>query len=493
MEDFEEYKQEVVSDVESTVGGKPVQPIIFAGTGLSIRYFSAPSWDGLLEKMAERCPKLDHDYGYYRQNHSPSKMGQLLADWYSQWAWDKDHDKFEDWDLEYDDPSDIYLKTEIAEYFQNISPSAVSDLNEDDLSGNLTVDKAQNEIEKLRNIQPHAIITTNYDEFLEVVFNQDDDDEFEEDKYKVIIGEQVLRTQQNSVGEILKIHGSSSDPESLILTSDDYEEFNNRKRYLSSKMLTYFTEHPLLIVGYSATDSNVRRILSWMNQVLPDGEVVEDIYFLEYERNIDDRESFEKTKRIQLSGDHFITVKRIVANDFEWVFDAFSKGDGFEVDVRTLRKLLANTFDVVRRKTPETKVVDVKRVKEISEDPEELATVLGVAVKSGKFSFQFDHDYAPQEFYDEIGVGSARIFKRDVLLPIWEREGINITQFNNKYHIAFFDRGAVEYRSYSQAAIDLSNDILNDNDWELGIPDGQIPDDDVLEGRGLTLDTVMDD
>lgn len=492
MRDFEDYKQEVVSDIESTVGGEPVQPIIFAGSGLSIRYFSAPDWDGLLKEMADKCPKIEHEYGYYRQNHSPPEVGALLADWYSQWAWDNDYEKFEDRDLEYDNPADIYLKTEIAEYFRDITPSTVSDLNDDILSDALTVNKAQREIQKLRDIQPHAIITTNYDQFLEVIFNQDDDDRFDEDRYKVIVGEQILRTQQNSVGEILKIHGSSSEPESLIVTSDDYDQFNNRKRYLSSKMLTYFAEHPLLIVGYSATDSNVRRILSWMNQVLPEGEVAEYIYFLEYERHIDDRESFEKTKRIQLAGDHFITVKRIVANDFEWVFEAFSEGDGFEIDMRTLRKLLANTYDVVRRETPEAKVVDIKRVEEISEDSEELATVLGVAVESGKFGFQFDHDYGPEEFYDVIGVGSARVFKRDVLLPIWEREGVNITQFNNKYHIAFFDRGAVEYRSYSQAAIDLANDILEDNDWDLGIPDEQIPDSNVLEGRGLELDTVRD-
>jgi len=350
------------------------------------------------------------------------------------------------------------------------------------------------EIEKLRDIQPHAIITTNYDEFLETIFNHDDDgDEYDEERYKVIVGEQILENQQNSVGEILKIHGTSSEPDSLILTKDDYEEFNSRKRYLSSKMLTYFAEHPLLIVGYSATDSNVRRILSWMNQVLSEGEVAEDIYFLEYERDIDDRTTYENTKRIQLGGDQYITVKRIVAKDFEWVFDAFSGGDGFEIDVRTLRKLLANTYEVVRKNTPDTEVVDVKRVEEIANNSEELATVLGVSVGNDRVSFQFDHDYRPSEFYEIIGVGNAENFKRDVLLPIWDREGINITQFNNRYHVAFFDQGAVEPRLYSQAAIDLSNNILDDENWELSIPEGQIPDDEVLEERGLKLNTVMDD
>jgi len=73
-------------------------------------------------------------------------MGDLIADWYSQWAWDEDHIKFDDWDLNYDDSVDIYLKSEIAEHFQDITPSAVSDLDEDDLSGDLTVEMAESEI-----------------------------------------------------------------------------------------------------------------------------------------------------------------------------------------------------------------------------------------------------------------------------------------------------------------------------------------------------------
>lgn len=493
MGDYQDYRQDLTSDIMSVVGGNSVQPVIFAGSGLSIRYFSGPNWDGLLDEMAGRCPKADQNYGYYRQKRSLPSMGRLIADWYAQWAWDRNEDKFANIDLDYDEAADIYLKMEIADYFDELTPDSVDDLEEDQLSDSLSLNQAQEEIRLLREIQPHAIITTNYDEFLERIFNAGND-EHEEDPYNVIVGEQVIRAQQQTVGEILKIHGSASKPESLILTDDDYDEFNDRKRYLSSKMLTYFAEHPVLIVGYSANDSNVQRILSWVNQVLPeDEEVAEDIYFLEYVRDLDSVDSFSKVKRIQLADDQYITVKRIIAQDFDWVFEAFASGDGFNVDLQILRKLLANTYEVVKSETPEAKVVDVKHVEEISKDSDKLATILGIAIEKGKFNFQFDHDYGPEEFYEEIGVRSPRMFKKKVLVPIWEKEGVNITSFNNKYHIAFFDRGAVEYRSFSEAAIELADSVMSGEDFDLGIPAEQIPDDLTMEGRGLDLNTVLDD
>ena len=254
MECLDEYRSEMIEDIRKIVGSKPVQPILFVGSGLSKRYFSGPSWDGLLSDLAANCPKVEYNYGYYRQSRNPPEMGSLLADHFSQWAWDQNEGKFSEIDPDYDQDPDIYLKTEIADRFKELTPGTVDDLTEEEVDDDLTVEEALGEIELLRDIQPHAVITTNYDTFLETIFNNDGQ---EDEKYDVIIGEQILRAPHKSIGEILKIHGSETQPDSLILTSEDYEEFTSRKRYLSSKMLTYFAEHPLLIVGYSATDPNV--------------------------------------------------------------------------------------------------------------------------------------------------------------------------------------------------------------------------------------------
>lgn len=487
MTRLEDYREEVKEDIKDTVGSRPVQPIVFAGSGLSKRYFSGPSWDQLLSDMASRCPKLEHNYGYYRQSRDAPEMGSLLADRFSQWAWDQNEDKFSDTDLDFEDTIDIYLKMEIAEYFKDITPNSVENLTEEQLDEDLNVNQAQEEIQNLREIQPHAIITTNYDRFLENIFNND---EREDEKYDVIVGEQILESPHKSIGEILKIHGSVTNPESLILTSEDYDEFTSRKRYLSSKMLTYFAEHPLLIVGYSATDSNIRSILSWVNQILPEDEVTaEDIYFLEFDRDIDSREEFPRMKRIQLGKDRFISVKRIIARDFDWVFNAFASGEGFEADIRYLRKLLANTYEVVRSKSSDERVVDHQRIEDIAENKEELATVLGVSAGGANRGFIFDHDLSPEELYDRIGLSSTYKFKQKVLKPIYEETGLNITGFNSKYHIAFFNP-SVTYRRYSDSAVELFNRVLADKEFEIQVPESRIDED--HEERGLDLSNVLD-
>ena len=487
MTELENYRQRVKNDIKDTVGSKPVQPIVFAGSGLSMRYFSGPGWDQLLSEMASQCPKLKHNYGYYRQSRDAPEMGSLLADRYSQWAWDQNEPKFSEMEPNFEKSSDIYLKTEITRYFKNITPDSEEDISEEKLDDGFSKEKALEEIQKLRKIQPHAIITTNYDQFLENIFNNEDR---EDEKYDVVVGEKILQSPHKSVGEILKIHGSVTDPESLILTSEDYDEFISRKRYLSSKMLTYFAEHPLLIVGYSATDSNIRSILSWVNQILPEDEVTaEDIYFLEFDREVDERENYPEMKRIQLGQDRFISVKSIIARDFDWVFDAFASGEGFEADVRYLRKLLANTYEVVRSKSSDERVVDHQRIEDVAQNKEELATVLGVSAGGANRGFIFDHDLSPQELYDRIGVSSTYKFKEKVLKPVYIETGMNLTGFNNKYHIAFFNE-SVTYRRYTDAAVEFFNKILAGEDFDLQIPESRV--DEEHEARGLDLSQVLE-
>ena len=304
-------------------------------------------------------------------------------------------------------------------------PVSIDDLTEDHPKGELNLEDAQRELRRLRDIQPHAVITTNYDQFLENIFNDSDDSE-EDSLYDVVVGEKVLDTQYKSIGEILKIHGSSTNPESLILTSEDYIEFNKRKRYLSSKMVTYFSEHPLLIVGYSATDDNVQKILSWVNDVITEeGDVADDIYFVEFERDIESRSVFQTEKRIPLLDGNSIVVKRIVAKDFDWVFDAFASGEGFEADVRYLRKLVANMYEVVRNREPRAKVVDHRQLEDIATDEDELATVLGISAVGDSPGVEFNHKYSPEDalLIDRLRRGGVAECNLQRLYPSIRRDG----------------------------------------------------------------------
>ena len=55
LTDFEKYREGVAADIEETVTMANCQHVIFAGIGLSIRYFGTPNWDGLLETFVEDC------------------------------------------------------------------------------------------------------------------------------------------------------------------------------------------------------------------------------------------------------------------------------------------------------------------------------------------------------------------------------------------------------------------------------------------------------
>ncbi|HDD6904891.1 TPA: SIR2 family protein, partial [Staphylococcus aureus] len=97
-----------------------------------------------------------------------------------------------------------------------------------------------------------SIITTNYDNLLEEIFPD----------YEVINGQQIIKEKKaTDIGHILKIHGSIDNPSSLVISKKDYEEFNSKQIYLIAKLFTYFVEHPIIFIGYSLNDSNIKSIL----------------------------------------------------------------------------------------------------------------------------------------------------------------------------------------------------------------------------------------
>src|SRR5690554_6556313 len=219
--DFQEYQSIIVDDIESCLEGMGVQPILFFGSGMSQRYIDTPTWNGLLEVLANRCPNIDKNIDYYQQKHSsPIAISSEFSEYIREWAWNEQN-LFPNELFERDQPADIYIKHVVSEIFRGIesSPEAESKLA-----------LYSEELESLKAINPYAIITTNYDELLERLFAN----------YTPIIGQEILRVNYASVGEIIKIHGCSSNPASIVLTQKDYDHFSAKKKYLSAKLLTFF-------------------------------------------------------------------------------------------------------------------------------------------------------------------------------------------------------------------------------------------------------------
>jgi hypothetical protein len=146
-------------------------------------------------------------------------------------------------------PVQAYIKFIIAQHLTKITPGDLSAIKDKNMAA---------EIAALQGIMPHAVITTNYDRFLELAFKD----------YQPVIGQSIIRDTPVLFGEIFKIHGCASDSNSLGFTQQDYDEFMRKKKYLSAKLLTYFSEHPLLFIGYSASDPNIRAILSDIDEAI---------------------------------------------------------------------------------------------------------------------------------------------------------------------------------------------------------------------------------
>ena len=108
------------------------------------------------------------------------------------------------------------------------------------------------ELQLLRKCQIDGVFTTNWDLLAEKIFP----------KYEVYKGQQdVLYSNIMNIGEVYKIHGCCTEIQSMILTDEDYEDFNQKNAYLASKLITIFVEHPVIFIGYSLNDKNIRSIL----------------------------------------------------------------------------------------------------------------------------------------------------------------------------------------------------------------------------------------
>lgn len=451
--DYSQYKQEIIQDVSNVLRDTGCQPILFIGSGFSRRYADAPNWDELLKKLAEKCPNVVHEYAYYKQRHSDlPAIAQIFADSYREWAWSGGRNKFPSEYFSESYPPDVFLKKATSDLLISIGPQS-----EDETFGTFELDQ---EIAALKKINPHAIVTTNYDQILEPIFPE----------YERIVGQKILKQPYLSVGEIFKIHGCVSDPLSIVLTSQDYESFNVDKKYLSAKLLTYFAEHPLLFIGYSANDPNIRSVLYDVDRMTRGSlDLIPNIFILEWDVNAELK--YPPRDRVLSVGDgREIRVKSISASSFKWVYEAFSSGEALEkVNMKLLRSLLARTIDLVRKDVPTKRVeIDFQTLEHKLNAEDGVATLLGVANIGDPAKVNIHYPFTITEVAEELGVKHWSYVNK-LFARIEHETGVKIKSSDNTYHISMRTgkNKASRTDKYSQACVDLLARIKSGARYEL--------------------------
>ena len=267
-------------------------PILFIGSGISRRYLKDyPNWDDLLKSFWSQVSSSDDDY-YKRLNEIRREIREEEIS--------KNNVQF-------------YVNTRIASIIENkiedkyysgeidISDKTSKEIYEDDVSVFKyllckrfskceKIDSMKEEIEALAAalIRAQIIITTNYDSFIEKIYNSQS-----KDKIKKFIGQKGLYGKNFGIAELYKIHGDFEQPNSIIITKEDYEKFEKNSILISAKITTLLLDSPIIFLGYSLTDENVRRILRDLTASLSDKEkemMSKRIILVEWERGKEDIE-----------------------------------------------------------------------------------------------------------------------------------------------------------------------------------------------------------
>ena len=453
--DYKQYQDEVTADVAKTIADASCQPILFIGSGFTKRYAKGPSWEELLGQLANACPLIDKDFAYYKQAHGNDlmKIGTVFSSLYHEWAWNEGKKKFPEAYFTADTPSDVFVKHAVSEILNGLGH---------DSKGSYGSAELDSEIAALQSISAHAIVTTNYDEVIEPLFPG----------YERIIGQQILRKPFLAIGEIFKIHGCRSQPETIVINEADYKRFEEDHKYLSAKLLTYFVEHPLIFIGYRAGDPNIRQILSDVDRMIraSEYELVPNIYILEWDATIDANSYPPRDKVLAVTPDRNIRIKSITASSFEWVFKAFGQAGNLEkIDTKLLRALLARAVELVRSDVPKKQVeINFKMLEHAVESGENFANLFGVTSVGDSSKINLTHRYVISEVYKALGLKGWHIVN-NLIKQIEDETGVNIKSFDNKYHVALKFGVAETSKShkYSDAFVDLLKRVIAGDPYTL--------------------------
>ncbi|WP_345037406.1 SIR2 family protein [Streptomyces sannanensis] len=97
--------------------------------------------------------------------------------------------------------------------------------------------------------------TTNYDELLEDAIRH------QGRRFSVVASEEAARASSDVHGHVIrKIHGTLSQPQTLIITRDDYARFMNADSVTINTLQSDLIHHMFLFVGYSLSDPDFNSI-----------------------------------------------------------------------------------------------------------------------------------------------------------------------------------------------------------------------------------------
>lgn len=291
-------------------------PILFVGTGLSLRYLKhSYSWEGLLKEVTLSYGSEEHFLDLKNQMSNDSfcdypRLASTIEKEFNEYLSREDqrtgrfksiNDRF------YQAMRDGHQASRFKIYLSEL-------LSNFECNSSMTEEMNEFRAAK-KNIA--SVVTTNYDELIERTFN-----------FQPLVGNDILLS--NPYGSVYKIHGTVTDPNSIIISYEDYEKFNYKYELIRAELLSLFVHHPIIFLGYSLSDENVVSILNTIFSYVEYGSELADrirdnFLLVEYDQNLEDNvEITDFVIRIDSGSNHMIKINRLSTNNFSAVYNALA-------------------------------------------------------------------------------------------------------------------------------------------------------------------------
>ncbi len=347
-------------------------PVLFVGSGISKRYlYNFPTWNELLENCFKKVEADPFQYQKIidelkRNSKSEFEVNVKLASEievrFNRAFYDRKiqfgKSKNPNWVKTGVSPFKMYLSYFFKKLHLNNNQALVS------------------EIEAFKNLKNKvsAVITTNYDCLLEKSIFADD--------YSVFIHQNDLFSADSyNSAEIYKIHGCVTDAESIIITERDYENFTNSRKLIIAKMLTLFAESPIVFMGYSFTDENIRNIIVDFLSCLTEKElrnISDHLVFISYKAN---QSELLQCKRTITTKEGFnIPITEIETDNFIEVFNTLNQiMPGISpIRIRETRRIIKKIVDrSVSSEEPESVIIGIDDLSNIDLSKKPIAVAIG--------------------------------------------------------------------------------------------------------------------
>lgn len=476
MSNYESYLNSSLEYLKQYITNMNTRPILFIGSGLSQRYIKSPTWFGLLNQLIEENPEITMPLEYFIQEYDGdyAKISSELVDFYQKYSWENRSNNKNLPPFLFKSPSkSIHLKYKVATIFKNVMAQFSTESHE-----------LHEEIRLLKKLNPQAIITTNYDTLLETLFP----------KYETIVGQQIIYQKKSTdIGHILKIHGSVEDCQSIVIEQKDYDNFFEKDIYLTAKLFTYFMEHPIIFIGYSLSDENIKSILYNMKQIIDsDTEpIIENMWFIDWSKEpINPDTTPPKEINISVGNGESVRVNYIKLHNYERLYESLYQDS---MDVEFLKQIEENIYNVVKSDTITDLEVDMASLHHLTDRDSLLALFASTPPKTNDqgtsplltFAQIDDPNQLALQFTLTPTELSSRVFDKQnhfwshayrLIDDIYQKTGVNLRENNNKYHVEMngVSRYSMEMVNVLKNVKDMIPCTIEIGDKEVHYPTGDI-------------------